>query len=151
MANGTCRTYPGPSRPIPANPDQPGRPPANPANPGQPGQPAITADLANLEPWLPGCRVLPGRVGQAGCRVGAGTVPGCRVPVRCRVQPGAAGCCWVLPQAVRMCCHFQVLPGAARLPVCRVRLSGSCRGCVLAAGPVAHHETHLRERSLSDW
>ena len=55
------------------------------------------------------------------------------MPVRCRVQPGAAGCCWVLPQAVRMCCHFQVLPGAARLPVCRVRLSGSCRGCVLAA------------------
>ena len=50
-----------------------------------------------FEPWLPGCRVLPGRVaGLPGCcRVSAG------LPVSCRV-PGAAGCCRVLPGAARL-------------------------------------------------
>ena len=55
---------------------------------------------------------------------------------------GADGCC----QAVRMCVHFRVLPGAAGccrvaglpgaagLPGCRVVLSGLLPGCVLAAG-----------------
>ena len=47
------------------------------------------ANVHGVEPWLPGCRVLPGRV--AGCQGVAGSVPGCRVPGCCRVLPGAAG------------------------------------------------------------
>ena len=60
-----------------------------------------------LEPWLPGCRVLPGRV--------AG-LPGC-----CRVfagLPGCAGCrvCRVCCRVTAGCCRG--LPGAARLRRC---------------------------------
>ena len=111
----------------------------------------------------PGCRVAGCcRVGLPGCRGVAGSVPGCRVlpgagvlPGAAGVLPGAAGCC----QAVRTCVHFRVLPGAAGccrvaglpgaagLPGCAVgALVGLCPSC-----RVAHHETHLRERSLSDW
>ena len=87
----------------------------------------------NLKPWLPGCRVLPGRVaglpgrcrvsaglpGAAGCRGAAGVLPGC-----CRVLPGAARLCenvCTLPGPAGSC---RVLPGAAGccwvLPGCRV-------------------------------
>jgi hypothetical protein len=75
-----------------------------------------TSTTPYLTPWLPGCRVLPGRVaGLPGCcRVFAG-LPGCagcrvcRVCCRvtagcCRVLPGAAGCC----QAETMWGHFRV-------------------------------------------
>ena len=53
--------------------------------------------------------------------------------------PGAAGCCQVLPQAVRTCVDFQVcwvLPGCrvAGLPGCQVKLPGSCRGWELGGG-----------------
>ena len=88
-----------------------------------------------IEPWLPGCRVLPGRVaGLPGCcRVSAG-LPGA---AGCR---GAAGCCRVLPgcEDVRPlsgaagCCRVAGLPGAAGLPGCRVVLSGLLSGCVLS-------------------
>ena len=110
----------------------------------------------------PGCRVAGCcRVGLPGCRGVAGSVPGCRVLPGAGVLPGAAGRCRVLPQccqAVRTCVHFRVLPGAAGLPGCRV--AGCCRaagllGCAVGALAglcpscrVAHHETHLRERSL---
>jgi hypothetical protein len=110
-----------------------------------------TLSSSSVEPWLPGCRVLPGRVaglpgccrlfaglpGAAGCRVcrvsAAGSAAGC-----CRVLPGAAGCCRVLPGAARLrrcggtsrCCR--VLPGAAG---CRVagRLPGRAVGAPAGA------------------
>ena len=84
--------------------------------------------VSRLEPWLPGCRVLPGRVaGLPGCcRVSAG-LPGAGC---CRVLPGAAGCCRVLPgcedvcplSGAAGCCRVAGLPGAAGLPGCRVVL-----------------------------
>ena len=95
-----------------------------------------------FEPWLPGCRVLPG-LGLPGCRGVAGSVPGCRVlpgagvlPGAAGVLPGAAGCCQVLPG----CEDVRTLPGAAGccrvLPGCRV--AGCCRvaglpGCAVGA------------------
>ena len=67
---------------------------------------------------MPG--LLPGLLpSAAGC---------CRVC--CRVLPGAAGCC----QAETMWGHFQVLPGAAGLPGCRVAGLPGCRVAGLPVG-----------------
>ena len=90
------------------------------------------AELGVVEPWLLGCRVLPGRVaGLPGrCRVGVGSVPGCRVPGAAGVLPG---CCRVLPGCEDVL--MRSLPGApgwcrvgpgvgkGRYCRCRVRLT----------------------------
>ena len=94
----------------------------------------------SFEPWLPGCRVLPGGAAglPVGCRLAAG-LPGCRVLL------GAAGCCTkgcqvaaglVRAASTSGCCR--VLPGAAGLPGCRVTAgslpgvtAGSCCRVVL--------------------
>ena len=90
------------------------------------------ARFSLVEPWLPGCRVLPGRVaGLPGrCRVSAGLpgAAGCRGAAGCcrvlpGVLPGAAGCC----QAVRTCVHFRVVVAGSSPGRRRVRLPG-CRG-----------------------
>ena len=107
-----------------------------------------------IEPWLPGCRVVPGRgaglPGGAGvvpgwCRGGARVVPGCWVPGAAGVLPGAApgrlpgaaGSCQAVRtvRALPQCCAggCWVLPGLPGLPGCRVAGSGCrgpCRGCV---------------------
>ena len=97
------------------------RPPPTPPTP-----PTLdTPDTLNTHPGItdlsPGCRVA------RSCRVG---LPSCR---------GAAG--WLPGCRVAGCCRVAGLPG------CAVgALAGLCSSC-----RVAHHETHLRERSLSDW
>ena len=115
------------------------------------------AYIYRIEPWLPGCRVLPDRVaGLPGCcRVSAG-LPGAGC---CRgVLPGALPGCEDVRTLPSGCCR--VLPGAAGLPGCRVAgccrvaglcCRGSCRAVCCLNCRIAHHETHLRERSLSDW
>ena len=110
----------------------------------------------------PGCRVAGCcRVGLPGCRGVAGSVPGCRVLPGAGVLPGASGCCRVLPgcedvcplSGAAGCCR--VLPGCRVAGCCRVAgLPGCAVGALVGLCPscrVAHHETHLRERSLSDW
>ena len=124
-------------------------------------------DPATLEPWLPGCRVLPGRVaGLPGCcRVSAGLpgAAGCRGAAGCcRVLPGAAGCCRVLPgcedvcplSGAAGCCR--VLPGCRVAGCCRVAgLPGCAVGALVGLCPscrVAHVTMRLssfREQSLS--
>ena len=97
------------------------------------GAPLMSGLLLCIEPWLPGCGVLPGRV--AGyCRVLPG-VAGSRGAAGRGAAGGAAG---VLPgvllgcQAVRTCGHLQVLPGAVpgAAGCCRQlpAAAGSCRG-----------------------
>ena len=103
------------------------------------GAPLMSGLLLCIEPWLPGCGVLPGRV--AGyCRVLPG-VAGSRGAAGRGAAGGAAG---VLPgvllgcQAVRTCGHLQVLPGAAgscrQLPGPAGVLPGPAGSCRVVAG-----------------
>ena len=74
-----------------------------------------------VEPWLPGCRVLPGRVaglpGPGCCRVFAGlpVLPGAGFAgsaARLRRCGGTSGCCRVLPGAAG-CCRVAGVAGVA--------------------------------------